>query len=44
MIERSSSPDGQLFLEPKIELNTFWTNLGESDQEIIDLYEIVNIT
>ena len=38
MIERSSSPDGQLFLEPKIELNTFWTNLGESDQEIIDLH------
>ena len=26
------------FLEPEIELNMFWTNLGESDQEIIDLY------
>ena len=38
MIERSSSPDGQLFLDPEIELNTFWTNLGESDQDIIDLY------
>ena len=38
MIERSSSPDGQLFLEPEIELNTFRTNLGESDQDIIDLY------
>ena len=38
MIERNSSPDGQIFLEPQIELNMFWTNLGESDQEIIDLY------
>ena len=38
MIERDLSPDGQLFLEPEIELNTFWTNLGESDQDIIDLY------
>ena len=38
MIERDSSPDGQIFLEPEIELNMFWTNLGESDQEIIDLY------
>jgi len=38
MIERDSSPDGQFFLEPEIELNMFWTNLGESDQEIIDLY------
>ena len=38
MIERNSSPDGQLFIEPEIELNMFWTNLGESDQEIIALY------
>ena len=38
MIERDSSPDCQIFLEPEIELNMFWTNLGESDQEIIDLY------
>lgn len=38
MIERTSSPDGQCFLEPEIELNMFWTNLGESDQKIIDLY------
>ena len=40
MIERDSSPDGQIFLEPEIELNMFWTNLGESDQEIIDLYHV----
>ena len=38
MIERISSPDGQMFLEPDIELNMFWTNLGETDQEIIELY------
>ena len=38
MIERTSSPDGQMFLEPDIELNMFWTNLGETDQEIIELY------
>ena len=38
MIERYSTPDGQMFIEPEIELNMFWTNLGESDQEIIDLY------
>ena len=38
MIERTSSPDGQIFLEPEIELNMFWTNLGESDREIIELY------
>ena len=38
MIERDSSLDGQFFLEPEIELNMFRTNLGESDQEIIDLY------
>ena len=25
MIERDSSPDGQIFLEPEIELNMFWT-------------------
>ena len=38
MIERTSSPDGQIFLEPDIELNMFRTNLGESDQQIIELY------
>ena len=38
MIERNSSLEGQLFIEPEIELKMFWTNLGESDREIIDLY------
>ena len=38
MIERTSSPDGQMFLETDIELNMFWTSLGETDQEIIELY------
>ena len=38
MIERTSSPDGQMFLETDIEMNMFWTNLGETDQEIIELY------
>ena len=38
MIERSCDASGQYFLEPEIELNMFWTNLGESDSEIIELY------
>ena len=38
MIERESASNGQLLLEPEIELNMFWTNLGENDQEIIELY------
>ena len=38
MIERDSTPDGQILLVPEIELNMFWTNLGESDREIIKLY------
>ena len=38
MIERTSKADGQMLLVPDIELNMFWTNLGQSDQEIIDLY------
>ena len=38
MIERDSKPDGQMLLVPEIELNMFWTNLGESDREIIDIY------
>ena len=31
MIECSSFPDGQLFLEPEIERDMFGTNLGECD-------------
>ena len=38
MTERSCDASGQYFLEPEIELNMFWTNLGESDSEIIELY------
>lgn len=38
MIERTETADGQILLEPDIELKMYWTNLGESDQEIIDLY------
>jgi hypothetical protein len=38
LIERDSKPDGQMLLVPEIELNMFWTNLGESDREIIDIY------
>ena len=38
MIERTSKADGQMLLIPDIELNMFWTNLGEGDQDIIDLY------
>ena len=38
MIERDSTPDGQMLLVPEIELNMFWTNLGDSDGEIIQLY------
>ena len=38
LIERTSDPDGQMFLIPEYELNMFWTNLGDSDNEIINLY------
>lgn len=38
MTERTSAPDGQMFLIPEYELNMFWTNLGDSDDEIINLY------
>ena len=38
MIERTSLANGQLLLIPEIELNMFWTNLGDSDDEIISLY------
>ena len=38
MTERTSAPDGQMFLVPEYEINMFWTNLGDSDDEIINLY------
>lgn len=36
--ERMTDKHGQYFMTPDIELNTYWTNLPLSDQEIIDLY------
>ena len=38
MTERTCKSYGQMLLVPDIELNMFWTNLGDSDQTIIDLY------
>ena len=38
MTERICKANGQMLLVPDIELNMFWTNLGESDQTIINLY------
>ena len=38
MTERTCKANGQMLLVPDIELNMFWTNLGDSDQTIIDLY------
>ena len=36
--ERTIDKTGQIFLVPNIEVETWWTNLGESDREIIALY------
>lgn len=36
--ERITDKHGQYFMTPDIELNTYWTNIPLSDQEIIDLY------
>jgi len=36
--ERTIDKNGQIRLAPDIELNTWWTNLGLSDDEIIRLY------
>lgn len=36
--ERTIDKYGQFLLIPDIEVETWWTNLGETDQEIIDLY------
>ena len=38
MTELTSAPNGQMFLVPEYEINMFWTNLGDSDDEIINLY------
>jgi hypothetical protein len=38
VIERTIDKHGQILLVPNIELNTWWTNLAQSDNEIIALY------
>lgn len=38
VIERTIDRYGQIFLVPEIEVNTMWTNLGMTDDEIIALY------
>ena len=38
IIERTTDKDGQFLLEPDIECNTIWTNLGWSDDDIIKGY------
>ena len=36
--ERTIDKHGQFLIVPDIEVETWWTNLGESDEDIIDLY------
>jgi len=36
--ERTTDRNGQILLVPDIELNTWWTNLGWTDEEIIESY------
>ena len=38
VIERSVDKHGQILMETDVEVNTFWTNLGWSDDEIIASY------
>ena len=38
MIERTIDKHGQAYLVPDIEVNTWWTNLGWSDDDIINSY------
>jgi hypothetical protein len=38
VIERASKADGQLFLVPDIEVNTWWTSLEEPEKVVIELY------
>ena len=38
IMERTIDKHGQFLLMPDIEVNTWWTNLGLGDQEVIDLY------
>ena len=36
--ERTETPDGQVLLYPEITVDTYWTTLGDSAKEIIELY------
>lgn len=36
--ERTTDADGQEFIEPDNEINMYWTSLGCSDEEVIELY------
>ena len=38
VIERTIDKHGQILLSPEVELNTWWTDLDQSDSEIINLY------
>jgi len=38
VIERSIDKRGQILMETDIEVNTFWTNLGWTDDEVIESY------
>lgn len=38
IIERTTDHDGQFLLEPDVECNTIWTNLGWTDEEVISGY------
>ncbi len=38
IIEHTTDKNGQMFLMPQIEVNTYWTSLGVSDEEVIELY------
>lgn len=36
--ERTTDADGQQFIEPETEINMYWTSLGCSDEDVIELY------
>jgi hypothetical protein len=37
-IERAMTPQGQMLLVPEVEVNTYWANLTESCERVIELY------
>ena len=36
--ERSIAADGQMLIEPELDVNMYWTSLGLTDEEVIELY------